>query len=583
MMKLTFPAWLRIMRWWYWLVIGIVALHLVSILWVGGWSYQAWHQLRLGKLAIAQRDLQLATPLVGLYDRLLRGTNPDLHFVHLSLSLGQTVLASLPDLQTYAAAVSTNDTSALSQSVASWQRLSLQLNNQAGILVELWPRTTIARLFSPPRKKQVTTVLTAVRDASQVGLHFLSGTHRAVILLQNSQEIRATGGFAGSFLFIELTQGQPTIIEVRDIYQPDGQFQGYFPAPHGVEEYLSSGRGWRLPDANWSPDFPTSANLIAQFLAASGYQDIDVIGSINLRLVEKLIQVLGPLYLPDFNVTVTAENIAILARADRAEFFPGSYQKPRFLQALSNQVKFQLASLTKDQLHQLLELLGQGVSTKDIQLFFIDPQLQALAEKYHLAGKVMVRPTDLCPLCQLTDQDPLFFGSIESNVGINKSNAAVTRQVALDIHDQLVKVKMDFQNTATAAATLADQQQRSYTNYQRLWLPVDAQIQLISTNNQRLNHWDEEIITTSSGLQFKQVGWLITVTPGDQADTQVEFSVPSLNPTTPALALFKQSGIPITLYTINWDGQLFQGEISGDTVLTREMLQSSRHDNLSNF
>src|SRR5579859_7780532 len=111
-------------------------------------------------------------------------------------------------------------------------------------------------------RTQLPNLIAKLDDINTLAQILLTNTHRYVILFQNSEELRATGGFMGSYALVELQNGRLTKLDIQDIYQPDGQFYGFVEAPPGVKDYLSSGKGLRLPDANWSPDFPTSAAAI---------------------------------------------------------------------------------------------------------------------------------------------------------------------------------------------------------------------------------------------------------------------------------------------------------------------------------
>src|SRR3989344_469487 len=71
-----------------------------------------------------------------------------------------------------------------------------------------------------------------------------------IVLLQNNTELRATGGFMGSYARIETDKAGIKKIEVQDIYQPDGQIAGHVEPPYPVQEAFRQG-WWKLRDSNW--------------------------------------------------------------------------------------------------------------------------------------------------------------------------------------------------------------------------------------------------------------------------------------------------------------------------------------------
>jgi hypothetical protein len=58
----------------------------------------------------------------------------------------------------------------------------------------------------------------------------------------------------------------------------------------GLNEYLSAGKGLRLPDANWWPNFANSAEQILYFFENNKATNYQGVIAINLRVVEELLE-----------------------------------------------------------------------------------------------------------------------------------------------------------------------------------------------------------------------------------------------------------------------------------------------------
>ena len=86
-----------------------------------------------------------------------------------------------------------------------------------------------------------------------------------LVLLQNNNELRPTGGFIGSFAFLTFDKGKFVDFEVQDVYWADGQLKGHVEPPSELKKYLGEAN-WYLRDSNWDPDFPTSAVKAQWFL-----------------------------------------------------------------------------------------------------------------------------------------------------------------------------------------------------------------------------------------------------------------------------------------------------------------------------
>jgi hypothetical protein len=79
--------------------------------------------------------------------------------------------------------------------------------------------------------KQLNEIKIIVNDSLTIIKKFLQEDQKYIVILQNSDELRATGGFFGSFFILETRNGQVAPINIQDVYVPDGQFTGFIQAP----------------------------------------------------------------------------------------------------------------------------------------------------------------------------------------------------------------------------------------------------------------------------------------------------------------------------------------------------------------
>ena len=90
------------------------------------------------------------------------------------------------------------------------------------------------------------------------------GPTRILVLNQNSDELRAGGGFPGTAFLIEFDQGKMTHFSFQDIYTLDWHLHGYRPSPEGINHFRSldfPGKPveFEIRDANYYPLFHESA------------------------------------------------------------------------------------------------------------------------------------------------------------------------------------------------------------------------------------------------------------------------------------------------------------------------------------
>jgi hypothetical protein len=132
-----------------------------------------------------------------------------------------------------------------------------------------------------------------------------------LVLFQNISEMRPTGGFAGSYAVLTLKRASFYNLEVRDIYDPDGQLKKKVIPPLPLQLITTN---WGARDANWFFDFPTSAKKIIQFLEASLIYNernakFDAVIAINTDVIADILTITGPIAAPDYDLVITNSNV----------------------------------------------------------------------------------------------------------------------------------------------------------------------------------------------------------------------------------------------------------------------------------
>ena len=429
-----------------------------------------------------------------------------------------------------------------------------QLANSLDKLDQTLPAAPQTIKLLPPLIRQSLSELSGVasgmRTLATVLEQLSEGTQTWILVLQNSDELRATGGFPGSYLKLQLENGVITEYVVEDIYDADGQFTGNVPAPHGVLEYTSSNRGLRLPDANWEPDFPQSAQQMLQFFAASNRTAVSGLVAVNMSVGQAVLEATGPIELPDYNTTVTSSNLATVLRKERSEFFPGSIQKKHVIEQTVTAAKLRLAELSASQLRQLFQSLLTLANRKEIQAYAVEPELQAQFEEFSLSGK-LPRTT--------------FIMLLESNVGINKVNPFIARKVELAVQPSgELQLQVTFNNTAqkSDATTLTELLGEravvsslvpitGYANYQRILVPDGYELDTLEYAGEAVTEYYSERIQYAD-LKYRQIGMLLPVLPGETRVMRATFKPvdTAANLWGQTLQIIRQSGLPPTAYTV---------------------------------
>ncbi|MDD5769680.1 MAG: DUF4012 domain-containing protein [Candidatus Gracilibacteria bacterium] len=131
-----------------------------------------------------------------------------------------------------------------------------------------------------------------------------------LIVFQNSDEIRPTGGFMGSVGFVQVYKGKIINFEKKDIYALEWLIKDTFKqkSPDGlasITDYFS------LRDANYFSDIGDSSNEIKYFLDKTDYK-IDGIIYINQNFILDFLKNFGGIYFAETKNTINQDNFSMI-------------------------------------------------------------------------------------------------------------------------------------------------------------------------------------------------------------------------------------------------------------------------------
>jgi hypothetical protein len=240
---------------------------------------------------------------------------------------------------------------------------------------------------------------------------------RYLFVFQNDNEMRATGGFMGSFALIDFKGGK-----IQKVTIPEG---GTYDVRAGFNERLAPPRAlslvskrWEFQDSNWWPDFPTSAKNIKWFYEKSGGPTVDGVFAINSAWLAELLKITGPIKLENYGKTLSIENYEYELQKS-IELEAKEKTKPKkILAELAPKILDKLLTIEPDKILPLSEAIGVGLKKKDIMMYFADEQLQKFAYDNNYAG-------------QLRDQgdDTDYLNVITTNLGGGKTDNVVNQDI----------------------------------------------------------------------------------------------------------------------------------------------------------
>ncbi|MDP3994820.1 MAG: DUF4012 domain-containing protein, partial [bacterium] len=342
------------------------------------------------------------------------------------------------------------------------------------------------------------------------------GKKTYLVLLQNNMELRPTGGFIGSFALVTLDMGKVSDITIQDVYSADGQMKGYVKPPDPIRDYLNE-ESWFLRDSNWDPDFPTSASRAEWFLDKEIDVSVDGVISVDLEPVKNLLGIYGPLLLNDYNVTLDENNFYEKTQTEaEKEFFPGSYRKSGFLTAVARGLTDKLVNPNDENSLNIMKIFYKNLNRKHIQIFLHDKKAQSAISDMGWDGSVEH------PNCTGNCYSD-WFGLVEANLGVNKSNYYIERSHLLDVsllENMVVKKSLVTKYRNSANSELGPG--AVYRTYTRLMVSPEAEIEsvyLVNGESKESLRFDTVLV---SGR--KEIGFFMEIPPGGERFLHVDWS-----------------------------------------------------------
>ncbi|HPD07746.1 MAG TPA: DUF4012 domain-containing protein [Patescibacteria group bacterium] len=213
---------------------------------------------------------------------------------------------------------------------------------------------------------------------------------RYLLVFQNNAEARATGGFIGSYALLDVSRGQIKNLEIPGggSYDTDGNLRRFVnpPAPlRLVSTY------WKFWDANWWPDWPTSARELEWFLLESNGPSVDGVIALTPDVLETLLTITGPIDLTkDYGLVITADNFRPLVQDYVENKVSGPKEPKKIIGDLAVAILEKLPQSLNDQasIVKLLEQMSTELATKHILLYFNNEAIEQRWELTGLAGQL---------------------------------------------------------------------------------------------------------------------------------------------------------------------------------------------------
>lgn len=257
----------------------------------------------------------------------------------------------------------------------------------------------------------------------------LNETQNYLILAQNNDELRPSGGYISTYGWMTVRNGSISNYS----YSPT-TITSPFPPPESFIERFEIPDWWiqyRQPvfaawDGSWHAHFPATAEMARQYYEVGGNPNTPVDGVIAIDIVgfEYILEALGSVRVTEYDTIITPETFREVIYDIRA-YGEGETPHKRFVASVYQQIisDWRQTGRTETTNADLWGAVLRALQEKHIMIYFADPEVHQAMSPLRWSGT------------QSGGVDHDYVMAVDANLG-NKSNHSISRQFTYDVDVQ---------------------------------------------------------------------------------------------------------------------------------------------------
>lgn len=373
-----------------------------------------------------------------------------------------------------------------------------------------------------------------------------------LVLFQNDNELRPTGGFLTAYAIITIDKGVVNSEKSDDIYELDQKFTKRIAIPDVLGKYLTTEKYFHLRDMNIYPDFKTSMEeFYANYSTVKGEpDDLDGIIAVDTHVLSELLRVIGPVEAPGYGV-FSAENDVrcdcpqVVYALSEIITKPTPYLREDRKGVLGPLMKSILAKtfdLDKARFPELFNVAISSIEGRHLQMYFMDETSQRASEQINAAGRLYELKNNFKDWQMGSNMD--FLAIVDANLGGAKSNLftnyEVKQTVNAPVDGRLEKtVEITYKNTRKADNCNLEAGKlclnSTLNDWLRIYLPAGSELIEIQGISNEASVYDEANLTVVDGY--------FSLEPMGLAKIKLSYTVPYTDTVNYNLRMWKQGGI----------------------------------------
>jgi len=350
------------------------------------------------------------------------------------------------------------------------------------------------------------TILPTVEDSLQSAMEArksveellgANGSRTYLFLFQNNHEMRATGGFIGSYGVLKINNGNIEKLIVDDIFNPDGQLIDHIVPPLPIQKISAD---WSLHDSNWFIDFPLSAQKAMDFYERTGGPTVDGVIAITPTMMKKLLVITGPIALPQYDMILTSKNFMTVMQEEvedeesyqktsevatddekkmNSDVIDEKQKKPKKI--LSDLMPIMIDKLSNrkspEHLAQMVSAISSGLKERHIMMYMSNEEVQNIVQSNGWSGSVLQ-----------TDKD--YLSVVDTNINGFKTDGVIdeyiTHTANIDAQGYIINT-VSIRRVHNGGKTGFPWWDAVNSNYLRVYVPKGSQLISVEGHTREIN------------------------------------------------------------------------------------------------
>lgn len=290
-----------------------------------------------------------------------------------------------------------------------------------------------------------------------------------VIALQNADELRPAGGFIGSIVTADVNAGDLSSFAFSDVYNVDTPAAAAWKEvpPKPLADHLGV-KQWFMRDANWSPDFPTSAERVLDFYERetaikTGKPTPSMTGFVAFEpgFFKSLLHLTGPVTVQGiaFNENNFMETLEYQVEIGFGQKGIPVEERKALMGELGTEILAKIQAMPRSRWPELLDVVTTALERKQIMVYSRQSGLEQTLDRYAWSGRTPATQGD-------------FVWVVDANLAALKTDGKMRKTVdyqldARDPSNPTATVTLKYTNNSPGFGAFYTR----YRSYTRVYVP----------------------------------------------------------------------------------------------------------------